>query len=709
MEKIDSLNIYVPSAPGELPNEPFDWSVFIRDAFLGVAAKIEAMGGGSGTGTAILSAKSYVDGSSILDWTTLKTDALANGGYIFFPAGTYKINSAIDLDSNMMLFGSDGAVIDASGAIAVTQMVSVDTKSNISIIGLTFKGGANGNGDCVTSGITMVGECTDIRILNCEFQELGDTGIVVDASSCVTPYEGSIWIRDCKFENCNGDGILVLEAFNVSIAGCEIARDVTFTASSVSTILGRGHGIEIKRGRGTNRQNIKVIETTITGARRNGVYVQHNNASDVAPINLTIDNNGFIGGGTDDATTRESANLYLRGSGVWIQDFKNAGISNVDITNNIVVGVIGHGIYVGGGTTYTNISDNDINVSIQGDAVTGDGERGIYINGGTNNVVGARVEGNQIYMNRTAVGTGKAPGSITLKSCLNSVVCANTIRQGVVGIHMDACTGGSVTGNSFYKGSSSGTLVGVSLLTATKMSINGNDGSDMTTVVKEGTGCASNTIVGNNGDITLAGTGSMQGLNVVTTGDALNIAGKFGINSEGFITNGNYVRRVRIPATEMYGETAVLNHASWGYMQVIECDTTLGTDDNNATGLIPVDNILLEDDGNPSKIYVDVWVLFDADDDTKKAAFDLTYYLAKSTDYTTVASATVTKDVTESTDVAKLRYEIPQSTGLDQYGLMKLTFKRTPGDARDTSSAKMYILGAEVVIRSTIDGDSYAD
>src|SRR5262249_11551945 len=79
-------------------------------------------------------------------------------GTLTFPAGTYKISSALALRSNVTYQGGGQAVLKG----AVTIMAMPNNASAITISGLTFDGGQ----------LTGQGISTNIRVTNCAFRNL---------------------------------------------------------------------------------------------------------------------------------------------------------------------------------------------------------------------------------------------------------------------------------------------------------------------------------------------------------------------------------------------------------------------------------------------------------------------------------------------------------------------------------------------------------
>lgn len=112
-------------------------------------------------------------------------DAITStGATVYFPAGTYLIDTALTLKSNLRLLGAPGATLTTTNA---TQIFTGTSLSNLVIDGLTLQGPGSGSGS--GDGINL-STCDHVVIRNCyikNFRDIspGGTGIVLTRCSYV--------------------------------------------------------------------------------------------------------------------------------------------------------------------------------------------------------------------------------------------------------------------------------------------------------------------------------------------------------------------------------------------------------------------------------------------------------------------------------------------------------------------------------------------
>ena len=218
-----NLGIPIPYPRSANVDELFDWERFLHDAFM------------------------VVDRADILFTSRIRVagqrplaDLLSElgddgGGLLYFPAGTYTVNSTLTVPANVRLMGNN-AVLRPSASFynSGENPMFLVMGNGVVFEGLTFEGHPSNN-DVRVSAIATNGY--DTTVVRCRFLRMGYTAI--DHRS--TARAGVLRIRDSRFENCWGDCVLT----NLSID----ADSVVFThpSTSISTVAAyRGYGVGIK-------------------------------------------------------------------------------------------------------------------------------------------------------------------------------------------------------------------------------------------------------------------------------------------------------------------------------------------------------------------------------------------------------------------------------------------------------------------------------
>ncbi len=218
-----NLGIPIPYPRSANVDELFDWERFLHDAFMTVdSADI------------LFTSRIRVAGQRPLAELLLEL-ADDGGGLLYFPAGTYTINSTLTVPANVRLMGNN-AVLRPTASFynsGDNPMFSVGG-NGVVFEGLTFEGHPSNNDVRVSAIATNGYETTIVR---CRFLRMGYTA--VDHRS--TARNGVLRVRDSRFEDCWGDCILT----NLSLD----ADSVVFThpSTSISTVAAyRGYGVGVK-------------------------------------------------------------------------------------------------------------------------------------------------------------------------------------------------------------------------------------------------------------------------------------------------------------------------------------------------------------------------------------------------------------------------------------------------------------------------------
>lgn len=216
-------------------------------------------------------------GDNVQDDSPYIQKALNTGGIIFFPSGTYKCDSQLDIKSNTILTGS----------YAVIQCNAVN--------GLYIDGGE-----------------TNIRIENLKIYGDGtNIGINFDGTSEINPFDGQI--REVKIDNC------YLQAFLIGIR-CSYLRKAEFSRIHLYTssgVLYTGKSAEV------NISNSYFVNDNSAGAGTYGVKTETLGASDY-PEGLTMESCLFFRFETnvylEDIYVAFFSNCYLDGAGGPLQN-----------------------------------------------------------------------------------------------------------------------------------------------------------------------------------------------------------------------------------------------------------------------------------------------------------------------------------------------------------------------------------------------------
>ena len=200
-------------------------------------------------------------------------NAANSGDTVFFNAGTYTVNSNIQLESGVLYHGDTGAILHSTSVISIFNTQS--NVSNTKLDGLTFD---NGNVDFGGDNVTSSGAI----IVNCTFQNLAGNDYGRQSALFLHPLTNSR-IEHNTFKNlsmANGtetQGIVCYGPSNISI--------------SYNTFSNVYQGLHMEPN---NTTGIVINNNTMTGLFRmgievqgetNGLKVQNNDISGWSPLN----------------------------------------------------------------------------------------------------------------------------------------------------------------------------------------------------------------------------------------------------------------------------------------------------------------------------------------------------------------------------------------------------------------------------------------
>lgn len=134
--------------------------------------------------------------------------AAASGRILHVPPGTYRVSN-LDVTSSVQVHGAAGrSVLDYSGGGSLLQILQAD---NVSLIGLTLKGGLKPLGSDDRAGLLQAAGCNNLHIEQCSFADSAANGVTLTACG------GRV--ADCSFSNAFQAALFSLDASGLEITG----------------------------------------------------------------------------------------------------------------------------------------------------------------------------------------------------------------------------------------------------------------------------------------------------------------------------------------------------------------------------------------------------------------------------------------------------------------------------------------------------------
>ena len=280
------------------------------------------------------------------------TAASSTGKNVFFPAGTYRLLTHIELLSDVSFVGENGSEIFFDPAMTVGTVIGgtaramyAQNKSNITFENLRFYSSASG----VTKPITICFENQiGINIYNCQFDTFGDAthyaqGVILYGSS-------KIRIENTRFLNCSGDGAafsndcnniavtnsefsdnddwglaLSIGCYDAIIEGCVFKNNVS-TATGAdrcrkiafigNTMVNNEHGVRVAEFADTveYNQQISIVGNNITNSGVAGVSIENL----YSPYGLvSVTGNTIQGSSNQGIRVTNAANVTIVGNAIY--------------------------------------------------------------------------------------------------------------------------------------------------------------------------------------------------------------------------------------------------------------------------------------------------------------------------------------------------------------------------------------------------------
>jgi hypothetical protein len=424
--------------------------------------------------------------------------AASNGKRLYFPAGTWYINSQINLPSNIEVFGDGRASIVRLGAANMSGFVATN-KANVVIEDLTVQGSLV-SVSAYTGGVLFDGS-TKCAVRNCEFIGMTWAGVLLNNAT------------QCDVEGNRFSAILGTLQDRADVI---IYRDSNYNTIRGNHCYGGGnHGIMIQDPYTPSYPTGNLIEgNQVGGQTGNGISLYKTTAYD---DNTIIANNVVRDVFGTDLAGRTGSGIFVQsGAGTIVigntvanccrstTDFDTqavgsitVGIGNYGSGNSSPVSVIGNHIFAQRGPAiFANTSDKSI--LIEGNTIrstgtsTARGEGLLVIN-----CSHVKIHNNVIYHanpNFQALRVTSSAADFSYHQCTNNTVYAN----GGGGIIFNQAGGGTSSNGLVAENTvwSAGASIAYSFEKCDNYRIHGNHG-ESTGVVFTLTNCLRAQLTGN--------------------------------------------------------------------------------------------------------------------------------------------------------------------------------------------------------------------
>jgi len=318
------------------------------------------------------------------DTTAIQTaiDAVpSSGGTVVFPAGTYKISSALVARSNIVLAGvSDGASVISQSSTTNNGLTGSDI-TRLTIQDLTFQGPGSGSGQGIALTRVSNPATVSLDFTRVTVKYFGDTGIdlsnpIVSTFTSVTSanngnhgwnihgVSGGAAGTSCSFVSCYADTVTnagfhidtMAYCSFVSCAAdyCGIGYEVTGSGSQGISFTGCGTESDMNQGGGYNGYGWKINAAISVGLWNCFTYNSPNSSVWVTGNARAVSIFGFA----ENAPAASATNSIVvdAGCSATLGDFSNvkplslAGYTNV--TNDTSGGTVAAGFVYGAGSAY---------------------------------------------------------------------------------------------------------------------------------------------------------------------------------------------------------------------------------------------------------------------------------------------------------------------------------------------------------------------
>lgn len=267
-------------------------------------------------------------GDGVHDDTQAFKDAVAGGGLVFVPDGTYKLMNTVQIPSNTRLFGCNASkIVGAGTAEYIFQITGTATAPAkfITIENLEITDNNDTTHHHFAIWISQTEKATsvytdNIVIRNVYIHDMSSRGISTHAGGVGSLRDhvyGKIYIDNCRFDNCGGS--IINSSVSVSITNCEFTGNKADGGETISIdngcILSRIDGCAFQNNSG-GAGVISIDECD--GLVINNCQFVDNNLNDIRfnlesgnDDNITITNSTFFGTGTSAITTATTTSYVV--------------------------------------------------------------------------------------------------------------------------------------------------------------------------------------------------------------------------------------------------------------------------------------------------------------------------------------------------------------------------------------------------------------
>lgn len=330
-------------------------------------------------------------GDGITDDSVAIQAAVTANDAVFFPAGTYKVGTPINLKSNNMVFGEGASsVIYYTGSVTSKGALFADSNSSSSYVENLIIRDLKVLGDVATAGFSEFVHLISLHgvrnclIENCEIVGFRGDGIILGSGlndpSTTERHNVNVTIRDCYIDGVNNDnrnGVSVIDGNSINIDNNYFTRcsrssmpgaiDVEPDASVFHVIRDisiRNNRIDDCRGGVaaiTILLPIQTFTTAPSGFVIEGNYINTPNAPSNNTYGIFFEFGNPFAAPPIAAITEATPNLGVRILNNYVK-FPNTGPGRCMVVWNINDAVIANNEFVGGSTSLigypgTNVLD----------------------------------------------------------------------------------------------------------------------------------------------------------------------------------------------------------------------------------------------------------------------------------------------------------------------------------------------------------------
>jgi len=473
-----AITLSATNATSVRSGDEFEFEVNQRDvdADTYLASNVMYTPAGSGAATTdvqtklreLVSVKDFgATGDGVTDDTAAINLALAVGGKIYFPSGTYLCSTITLVSSDTHIFGDKKSVIKLKNSVDV-DLLDLSNFDNITISDLTFDGNKANQTVDVNSVCVRGDGCSNVILQNCTIKNSALSGINIRNSDGVKVVNNIF--TDCGTKNSVNSGDAMYLAFNTNdyVSGNTVTNPARI-------------GIIIKGSAGPTATNSTVIGNYVINSGENGIGTEDGNARILIANNVVVDAGDNVFASTKAGIVVGETGEKITVSGNIIHNPGSYGIEVVHGADETIVS--GNSITSSGSTgifaTAVDGSGGLDNLLITGNNITTTVLDGIYISAAaTNPLVAANLNTNISILSN--VIRSAARDCIVCSAMLDFNISNNTIHSTTTGagIRVINSEEGSISGNYITEAASRGIYVQGATINCSNVAIKDNTIAD---------------------------------------------------------------------------------------------------------------------------------------------------------------------------------------------------------------------------------------